>query len=208
MSDKLGYTFYPKDYISDPDVMMMTSAERGIYRDLIDLAYMNANKIKYSLPQLAKYCNDSEESVKKMLEMKGKKVGDFWEIPSCSKRIKKAEISRKNGTLRGAPKAKPNPEHNPDGNPEPTQTGRQREREGEIESKEKVKEYVFGNAIFLDGLKTNHRGKNFDAAFNDCYAYHSVSERPPRDEREWKQKFVSWLTRVEAPKEQKVNYKY
>ena len=128
--ERLGYTFYPKDFISDPDVMMMTSAQRGIYRDLIDLAYMNNNKIKYNLVQLSKYCNATETEISEVLSIKGIKVGDFWTIPSCDKRIAKAQVNRENGSKGGRPKK---PKQNPTNNPTKTQTERQREREKESE---------------------------------------------------------------------------
>lgn len=128
--ERLGYTFYPKDFISDPDVMMMTSSQRGIYRDLIDLAYMNDNKIKYNLVQLSKYCNATETEINEVLSIKGIKDGDFWTIPSCNKRIAKAQINRENGSKGGRPKK---PKQNPTNNPTKTQTERQREREREKE---------------------------------------------------------------------------
>ena len=127
---RLGYTFYPKDFISDPDVMMMDSSERGIYRDLIDLAYMNDNKIKYSIDKIARYCNSDSESVKKVLELKGKLIGKYWSIPSCDKRIAKANVNRENAKKRGRP---PKPKNNPTNNPNLTQNERQRERERERE---------------------------------------------------------------------------
>lgn len=128
--ERLGYTFYPKDFISDPDVMMMTSSQRGIYRDLIDLAYMNDNKIKYNLVQLSKYCNATETEINEVLSIKGIKDGDFWTIPSCNKRIAKAQTNRENGSKGGRPKK---PKQNPTNNPTKTQTKRQREREREKE---------------------------------------------------------------------------
>jgi uncharacterized protein YdaU (DUF1376 family) len=134
--ERLGYTFYPKDFISDPDVMMMSSSQRGVYRDLIDLAYMNDNKIKYNLIQLSKYCNATEEEISNVLTIKGEKVGDFWTIPSCDKRIAKAQVNRENGSKGGRPKK---PKQNPTNNPTETQTERQRERESE---KEREKENV------------------------------------------------------------------
>ena len=134
--ERLGYTFYPKDFISDPDVMMMSSSQRGVYRDLIDLAYMNDNKIKYNLIQLSKYCNATEEEISNVLTIKGEKVGDFWTIPSCDKRIAKAQVNRENGSKGGRPKK---PKQNPTNNPIETQTERQRERESE---KEREKENV------------------------------------------------------------------
>lgn len=129
--DKLGYTFYPKDFISDPEVMMMTPSQRGIYRDLIDLAYMNDNKIKYNLTQLSKYCNATEEEISEILNLKGLKEGNFWTIPSCDKRITKILANRENGSKGGRPKK---PKQNPNHNPNETQTKRQREREREIEN--------------------------------------------------------------------------
>jgi hypothetical protein len=140
MSEKLGYTFYPKDFISDPDVMMMSSSERGIYRDLIDLAYLNENKIKYNLTQLSKYCNASEEEIQKILDLKGKKEGVFWSIPSCNKRIFKTLVNRGNGNKGGRPKKpKENPTNNPTNNPNETQHERQRERERENKKEIEIK---------------------------------------------------------------------
>jgi hypothetical protein len=125
---KLGYTFYPKDFISDPEVMMMTSSERGIYRDLIDLAYLNDNKIKYNLTQLSKYCNATEDNISKVLDLKGLKKDNFWTIPSCDKRLTKILTNRENGSKGGRPKK-------PKQNPIKTQGERQIEIEIEIEKK-------------------------------------------------------------------------
>lgn len=209
--DKLGYTFYPKDFISDPDVMMMSSSDRGIYRDLIDLAYMSGNKIRYNLTQLAKYCNDSEEAVNRILILKGKKVGDWWEIPSCNKRIQKAKISRINGKKGGA-KPKDNPKHNPELTQNSTQLVSQREREIETESekrngneRETVRSFILGNEIFIDQLRVSHAGKDFEKAFNDCYVFHMQSDRPPTEPSQWKQKFISWLTNVNRTTKERIN---
>jgi uncharacterized protein YdaU (DUF1376 family) len=193
--DKLGYTFYPKDYISDPDVMMMTPAERGVYRDLIDLAYMHNNQIKYNLFQLSRYCNCSEKEVQDVLDLKGKKVGEFWTIPSCEKRIAKAKVNRENGGKGGRPpKPKDNPTDNPTDNPKQTQTERQRERERERESEieSEVKNKTKENNIptsgfdFLDSLiqlgvdkqvatdwikvRAKHKASNTQTAFKNIAA--------------------------------------
>jgi len=102
---KLGYTFYPKDFASDPDVMLMTSSERGIYRDLIDLAYLTENCIKYSPEALSRYTNGSVEDVQKVLETKGLFVDGIWTIPSCNKRLAIMKRNQENGSK---PKSKPN----------------------------------------------------------------------------------------------------
>ena len=116
---KLGYTWYSQDFISDPEVMMMTPSQRGIYRDLIDLAYKHDNKIPYTIEQMVRYTNSSEDEVKDILNMKGKKDGEFWCIPSCQKRIDKAGVSRKNGAKGGRPKTQNKPNNKPTEKPKP-----------------------------------------------------------------------------------------
>lgn len=95
---KLGYTWYPKDFASDPDVMLMTAAERGIYRDLIDLAYQTNNSIKYSLEALARYTNGNIDDIKSVLNLKGELKNGIWKIPSCDKRLLIIKRNYENGS--------------------------------------------------------------------------------------------------------------
>ncbi len=153
---KLGYTWYPKDFISDPDVMMMTPTERSIYRDLIDLAYMNGNKITYSIDALVRYTNATAKEIKQVIETKGVQHDGYFSIPSCDKRLEKAERSRTNGKTGGKPKdePKPNPEPNPDLTQNTTQEQRQRERERERETKREnawVSEWEFWGGQIVSG---------------------------------------------------------
>lgn len=137
MSKKLGYTWYPKDFISDPDVMFMTSSERGVYRDLLDLAYLNDNVIRYDISMLAKYTNSDTKTVKKVLEIKGKEIDVGWSIPSCEKRLNLAERNRKNGAKGGRPKTQTETQNKTQNTTqEERQREREREREREIESEE------------------------------------------------------------------------
>ena len=41
---KLGYTWYPKDWGNSESVFELSLAERGLYRELIDLAMLNNNQ--------------------------------------------------------------------------------------------------------------------------------------------------------------------
>jgi len=41
---KLGYTWYPKDWGNSESVFELNLTERGLYRELIDLAMLNDNK--------------------------------------------------------------------------------------------------------------------------------------------------------------------
>jgi uncharacterized phage protein (TIGR02220 family) len=157
--DKLGYTFYPKDFISDPDVMMMTPSQRGVYRDLIDLAYMNDNKIKYNLIQLSKYCNATEEEINEVLSLKGEKIDNFWTIPSCNKRIAKSKVNRANGSKGGRPKkTKENPiETQNETQTKPNLKGKEKEKENIKENKEEQtpptpKGEFFNFDVYLDKI--------------------------------------------------------
>jgi uncharacterized protein YdaU (DUF1376 family) len=162
--NRLGYTWYPKDFISDPDVMMMSSSQRGVYRDLIDLAYMNDNKIKYNLMQLSKYCNSTEEEISEVLALKGKKIGDFWSIPSCDKRIAKSQANRENGSTGGRPTK---PKENPTNNPTETQTITQTEPNSKGKEKEKEKENLNNNINEKKEKAFNFRLSLIDLGVNE-----------------------------------------
>ena len=49
MATKLGYTWYPKDWGNSESVFEMNLCERGLYRELIDLAMLNDNKTEIKL---------------------------------------------------------------------------------------------------------------------------------------------------------------
>jgi len=46
---KLGYTWYPKDWGNSESVFELNLSERGLYRELIDLAMLNDNKTDIKL---------------------------------------------------------------------------------------------------------------------------------------------------------------
>lgn len=224
MSSKLGYTWYSQDYISDPEVMMMTPAQRGIYRDLIDLAYKHENRITYTLNQLSRYTNASEDEVREILEIKGENCGDYWSIPSCQKRIDKALISRENGAKGGRPKKpRKNPEQNPQVLEVKTQSERQREieskREREIEKKEKGKytplkppkgesrpQSVEDVCEYFRHLGLNGRSEIEAEKFFDHYTANGwkVGKNPMKD---WKATARNWKRNVK-PEKKKNEFKF
>lgn len=134
---KLGYTWYPKDFASDPEVMLMTSSERGVYRDLIDLAYQTENNITYSVEALSRYTNGSIQDIENVLKIKGEKTSKGWKIPSCDKRLEIVNRNRNNGKNGGRPK-KQETQTKPKQNPnlekiEPKHKGKEKEKEKEKE---------------------------------------------------------------------------
>lgn len=182
MSKKLGYTWYPKDFISDPDVMFMTSSQRGVYRDLLDLAYMNDNLIKYNVQMLAKYTNSDEETVQSVVDIKCIKTDKGYSIPSCEKRMNLAEKNRENGKKGGRPKEnnnpnktqtkpKNNPSNNHDVSEDKTQIERQREREREIEIENKSECEIIEKP---HTQKFSHYGKQpIETLKKNCATHHS-----------------------------------
>lgn len=182
--DKLGYVFFPKDFISDPDVMMMTSSERGIYRDLIDLAYMSDNQIKYSLTQLAKYCNATESEVENILNLKGKKDGNFYSITSCDKRISKRNVNRANGAKGGRPK-KPN--QNPTQNPNETQT----------ESPNKIKENKIKENKVNENKVFNFKNELLKYGFSEKLVLEWMQVRKNKKATNTETAFIKFIAEVE-----------
>jgi len=129
---KLGYTWYPKDWNNSESVFQLNLTQRGLYRELIDLAYLNDNKTIINLPVWSRKWNISEDDLKVLIqELKHIKLiehkGDNLFILSCESRL---QLVR--GGSKGGSKSKPT--NKGKGKPTPKPDSNQRE------SKEKLKE--------------------------------------------------------------------
>jgi hypothetical protein len=100
---KLGYTWYPKDWGTSEKVFELTLIERGLYRELIDMAMLNDNKTQINSKIWARKFGSTEDEVEGILitlsdlgliEIKG----DILFIPSCESRL---------NLSRGGKKSKP-----------------------------------------------------------------------------------------------------
>lgn len=89
---KLGYTWYPKDWGNSESVFEMNLSERGLYRELIDLAMLNDNKTEIKLEVWSRKFAITSEDLKAILgrlmilsviEVSGEKLF----IPSCESRL-------------------------------------------------------------------------------------------------------------------------
>lgn len=89
---KLGYTWYPKDWGNSESVFEMNLSERGLYRELIDLAMLNDNKTEIKLDVWSRKFAISIDDLKAILgrlsilnviEIKG----ELLFIPSCESRL-------------------------------------------------------------------------------------------------------------------------
>lgn len=131
---KLGYTWYPKDWGNSESVFEMTLSERGLYRELIDLAMLNNNEteIKYDVWS-RKYAISIDELkliLEKLVKLNVLKInGTNLFIPSCEPRL---------NLSRGGKASKPNETSlknlsKPTSKPISKPISEQREREREIE---------------------------------------------------------------------------
>lgn len=58
---------------------------------------------------------------------------------------------------------------------------------------------IFSDELFVDDLDRNHKGKDYRAAFHDCWMYHSQGEAK-FEGWEWRKKLISWLSKVPSSK--------
>lgn len=89
---KLGYTWYPKDWGNSESVFELNLSERGLYRELIDLAMLSDNKIEYRLDIWVRKFSVSLEEINtiinKLISLKLIKIKDnIVFIPSCEPRL-------------------------------------------------------------------------------------------------------------------------
>jgi hypothetical protein len=133
---KLGYTWYPKDWGNSDGVFELNLSERGLYRELIDLAMLNDNKTEVKLDVWIRRFSVSNEDLKsildnlcrlKLIEIKD----DLLFIPSCESRL---QLVR--GGSNGGKKSKPpmKPDSKPNDKPDSKPTTKQTKKKHKIES--------------------------------------------------------------------------
>lgn len=142
---KLGYTWYPKDWGNSDAVFELTLIERGLYRELIDMAMLTDNKTILSIKTWARKFGSSVDEIEsilitlenlKLIEIKK----DILFIPSCEPRLNLVRGGSKGG------KNKPNSKHTTKPNTRlPLSLPSSKEKEKEIESKEYAHEIINAN---------------------------------------------------------------
>lgn len=99
---KLGYTFYPKDWGNSEKVFILNLEERGLYRELIDLAFLNDNKTEINYEIWSRKFNTNIEVLKdiitKLSEMSLLEIRDNTIfISSCESRLNMIRGGSKGG---------------------------------------------------------------------------------------------------------------
>lgn len=159
---KLGYTWYPKDWGNSESVFELNLEERGLYRELIDLAMLNNNttEIKFDVwcRKFAIQMDDLLDIIRKLSILNLIKIdNEKLFIPSCESRLKLVR-GGSNGGKKSKPTSKPNskPTLKPfeslyEKNEKPI--AKQREIEREIETKIEINniDYFFND--FENGIE-------------------------------------------------------
>ena len=110
---KLGYTWYPKDWLTSDGVFELTSSQRAVYREVIDMAMLNDNNVKMNIKSWARRFNSNINEIEEILEvLKQLELitidNDVLFIPSCENRLNMIRGARKGG-LKSKPTIKPTP---------------------------------------------------------------------------------------------------
>lgn len=87
-----SYTWYSKDWGNNRTIFRLTLAQRGLYRELLDLAYAKNNLVKIDMELWADFYNSTLNEIEEIfehLQSKGlvQKKGNNYTIPSVKKRL-------------------------------------------------------------------------------------------------------------------------
>lgn len=100
---KLGYTWYYKDWNSSDKVFQLNLAERALYRELIDLAFLNDNKTQLNIKVWVRKFNSNKEEITTILnnlqelDLIEIKEDNTIFIPSCESRLNMIRGGKKGG---------------------------------------------------------------------------------------------------------------
>ncbi len=206
---KLGYTFYPKDWQTDDAIFELSLEERGLFRELIDLAMLNDNKttINHSV-WCRKFNIEEADSLTAILErLRELKLIEVKEdtlfIPSCEKRLKLVRGGRKGGKKKTSKKPTTKPADKPIVKP----FDNQNEIEIKIENKELLKNCL-DNKNWLNLVSKNNKLKV------DKLKAHLVnfeSDLRQKDDekgnmKEFKNHFINWLKKQPSSEWRPPNY--
>ena len=203
---KLGYTWYPKDWGNSESVFEMNLSERGLYRELIDLAMLNDNKTEIKIDVWArKFAVSTDElksilgrlSILNVIEIKGENLF----IPSCETRlnlVRGGSLGGKNGKPNRKPMQKPF-ESLSENNLKPTP--KQIESKVNITSKEiiSVDDAIFlcmGNENWILEIERMYKvdRSKIHLALKDFKSHCvTISEDSPRSLSKFQSHFTNWV---------------
>lgn len=109
-----GYTWWTKDWASDEKVFDLNPYQRGVYRELIDLAMVSWNVIEVNTFRWSRQWNADNDELEKCIDflvIHGLLMdnGDTLSVPSCDKRLTLIKLGQNNASKRwsGEPNNEP-----------------------------------------------------------------------------------------------------
>ena len=231
---KLGYTWYAKDWSSSESVFELELSERGLFRELIDLAMLNDNKTTVKIKVWCRKFNVSIDELNtildKLISLNLIVINDTnLFIPSCEKRLNYSRNGKKGGSKTST--QKPNnkkftseTEANVQAKvkqtvkPEAKQRERERERESNNKSKIAVVDYsihqTFEKEIIIDTFSLENLSRIHSTNIKTIKHYlnlfnsHLVGEREVKTNlKEYQTHFNNWMRRQNVKTIQE-HYKY
>lgn len=103
MASKLGYTFYPKDWQTNDKVFELNLEQRAVFRELIDLAMINDNKIEFKYSTWSRKLGVEISKLQKIInelidyDLVTETSEQVFFIPSCEKRLNLKRGGKKGG---------------------------------------------------------------------------------------------------------------
>lgn len=139
MSDKLGFTFYPKDWWTSETFFELSPAQRYIYLECLFLMYSNDGVLKTQKTQFENRIriSVSQDDWNTVTDLFILEDGVFTH-PSVNKRLRKAISNRENGKKGGRPRKDEKTQKTQKNNPKKPTLERERERESEKEIELKI----------------------------------------------------------------------
>ncbi len=80
--------------------------------------------------------------------------------------------------------------------------------ESEVSAQDSLKSEMFSDQKWAEIIAMNHKGKNIDKAWGECYTHHMSNPNPPKEVWLWRQKLSTWLTMfrdTDKPKSKFIN---
>ena len=200
---KLGYTFYPKDWQTDDAIFELSLEERGLFRELIDLAMLNDNTTNINHNIWCRKFNIEEvDSLIAILErLRDLNLIEIKDntlfIPSCEKRLKLVRGGRNGGKKKPPVKPKVKP------NVKPTTKQIEIEIENKVLLKNCLSNKNWLNLISKNNNLTIDKLKTYLVKFeNDL----KLKDDEKGNMKEFKNHFVNWLNKQPSSTWQKPNY--
>lgn len=206
MSDKLGFTFYPKDWWTSESYFELTPIQRYYYLECLFIMYSNDGFMKTQKTQFENRIrtqvlqSDWDLVVDKFILDDGQ-----FTHPSVNKRLRKAVANRENGKKGGRPPKPKKPNFETQKNP-PLESESESEIKTEIENK--------SNSIFLTEL-LNSESWLESLAMNNAKKFNLTQVKEKLkifateldlkfdyklNKSEFSSHFVSWLNKQENKK--------